>query len=157
MNETLDIPRGFTGAFTKAGIGIGSTPAELSTAAPDGTGVNFAIDGLGYYKVDDASTASTPGALPLQAADTECLYMLCVDAALAMTVTKGVEVLTTDIAKGAALFWPEPTANTCPFGGFRMATVAVTFTGGTTDLDAAGCTATYYDFLGGQPSGPIVA
>src|SRR3990167_9892889 len=104
---------GPTMCLSRAGLGIGSTAKELSIAAPNGAGVDFAIDGYAYHLPDDASTASVPAALPIQAADTTCLYLVSVDADLAVSVTKGTEVpnaeLTVDSVIGrSVLHWPEP-------------------------------------------------
>lgn len=153
---------GPTMCLSRAGLGIGSTAKELSIAAPNGAGVDFAIDGYAYHLPDDASTASIPAALPIQAADTTCLYLVSVDADLAVSVTKGTEIpnaeLTVDSVIGrSVLHWPEPVDGKCPIGAVKVKTVAVTFTAGTTDFDASGITDTYYSFLGGMPLAPLTS
>ena len=145
---------GQTGCFAKAGLGIGSTPAELSIAAPNGAGVDFAIDGIGYHLADDGTVAMT--AMAVQAVSTTCLYLVMLDSAGVLSTKKGNEVLTADLGVvGGALQWPEPDADKCAIGGFKVTTNgSTTFTGATTNLDAAGITDVYYDFLGGIPLAP---
>jgi hypothetical protein len=156
MGQDILANSGFTGAMSKVGLGIGSTPAELSTANPSGTGLEFAIDGLAYYKVDDATVAMS--AMSVQADLTSCLYLVELDAAGALTTKKGVEVLTANLGVvGGTLQWPPPSADKCPIGGFKVALDGATFTGATTDLDASGVTDTYYDFAGGIPLAPITS
>lgn len=147
---------GFTGCLSKAGLGIGSTAAQLSIAAPNGAGVDYAIDGICYHKADAASVAMS--AMSVQAVSTSCLYLVELNAAGTLSTKKGVERLTADVGVSASLQWPLPSEDKCPIGGFRIDTSSsATFTGATTDLDATGITDTYYDFAGGVPLAPIVA
>jgi hypothetical protein len=148
---------GFTGNLTKSGLGIGSTAAELSLATPDGTsGTTYAIDGIAYYLADDATVEMS--AMATQAVSTSCLYLVMLDSSGTLTTKKGTERLTADLGVTASLQWPQPDADTCPIGGFKVATNAsTTFTGATTDLDDAGVTDTYYDFAHGVPLAPQVA
>ena len=148
---------GFTGSLTKFGLGIGSTPAQLSTATPDGTsGGTYAIDGIAYYIVDDATVVMD--AMAVQAVSTSCLYLVMYNAAGTLSTKKGVERLTASLGDNLSLQWPEPDVDTCAIGGFKVAlNASTTFTGATTDLDAAGVTDTYYDFAGGIPNAPQVA
>jgi len=148
---------GFTGCLAKAGLGIGSTPAELSLAAPNGAGTDFAIDGIAYHLADDGTVVMT--AISVQAVSTSCLYLVLLDSAGTLSTVKGNEVLTADLGVvGGSLQWPIPAADLCPIGGFKVAlNASTTFTGATTDLDAAGVTDTYYDFAGGVPLAPQIA
>jgi hypothetical protein len=148
---------GFTGCLTKVGLGIGSTPAQLSTATPNGTsGSTYAIDGIAYYLVDDATVVMS--AMAVQAVSTSCLYLVMLDASGNLTTKKGVERLTAELGVTASLQWPQPDVDTCPIGGFKVALDAsTTYTGATTDLDASGVTDTYYDFAHGIPLAPQVA
>jgi len=148
---------GQTACFTKAGLGIGSTPAELSIAAPNGAGVDFAIDGIGYHLADDATVVMT--AMAVQAVSTSCLYLVELNSSGTLSTKKGVEVLTADLGVvGGSLQWPQPSADKCAIGGFKVAlNASTTFTGATTDLDAAGVTDVYYDFIGGIPLAPQVS
>lgn len=156
MNNTLIIPRGFTGCLAKAGLGIAGTTDRLKVTAPNGAGVDFAINGLAYHLADvdniDISAAA-------QAALTTCLYLICVSAAGAVTAVKGTEELNADLDAGKrVLQWPQPTAGTCPIGAIKVkCTNAATFTLGTTGLDAADVTDTYYDFIGGMPTAPLTS
>lgn len=147
---------GFTGCLQKVGLAIGSTPAELAWATPDGTsGFNYVIDGIAYYLADDASEAMS--AMATQAVSTVCLYIAEVDTAGAMTTVKGTEVPTADIEFNPAQ-WPFPSEDKCPIGGFKVETNSTTtYTGATTNLNAGGITDTYYDFALGIPLVPQTA
>ena len=148
---------GVTGCLNKAGLGIGSTPAELSIAAPNGAGVDYAIDGIAYHLADDATVVMT--AMAVQAVSTSCLYLVELDSSGTLSTKKGNEILTANLGVvGGTLQWPAPSADKCPIGGFKVATNAsTTYTGATTDLDAAGITDTYYDFALGLPLAPQVS
>jgi len=146
---------GFTGSFSKAGLKIGSTPAQVATDAPDGTGINFAINGVAYYKVDDATATITAAAA--QAADTTCLYLIQVDSSSTISSVKGNEVLTANLGVNDSCQIPTPAVDYCPIGYIKVVTVAVTFTAATTDLDASGVTTSYVYFLGGMGNAPVVS
>ena len=147
---------GFTGCFSKAGLAVGSTSTGVAIATPNGAGVDFAIDGIAYHKADAGSVAIS--ATSVQAVSTSCLYLVELDASGALSTKKGKEELTADLGVSATLQWPAPSADKCPIGGFKVAlNASTTFTGGTTALDAAGVTDTYYDFLGGIPNTPVTS
>lgn len=152
MNLNED-PRGGTMCFGKAGLAEGTNAATIKTAAPNGAGTDYAIDGILYEKADTDNIAMD--ALALQAADTTCLYLVSADSAGTITMKKGTEQLNTDLAAGnKVLQWPTPSSGKCPIGAVKVKTVAVTYTNGTTDLSAAGITATYYD-LCAVPTVPL--
>ena len=157
--NTLEIPRGATMCLTKAGLAIGdgakTGPAIVS---PVGAGIDFVINGIAYHKAD-AATVLPLSAATVQPVLTTCLYLICVNASLAVTSVQGTPVLSADLAAGnATLDIPEPTAGTCPIGAVKVAcTVAATFTPGTTALDASDIVETYYDFAGGLPSRPFTS
>jgi hypothetical protein len=157
MNQTQGIPRGFTGCLSKAGLGIGSTPEEISTAAPNGAGFDYAIDGIAYHYADDASVASVPEVtLATQAADTTCLYLVQADTLGALSMVKGVEESNDDLSAGTrVLHWPEPTAGKCPIGAVKIKTVGTAFVPDVDSLAEAWVTDTYYDFLMGMPTAPL--
>lgn len=145
----------FTGCLSKAGLGIAGTADRVKITAPNGAGVDYAINGIAYHAAD-ADNVDT-GAAAVQAADTTCLYLIQLDSAGALSVNKGNEVLTADLGtSGGNCQWPLPDANNCPIGGVKVVTVAVTFTLGTTNFDAAGVTETWYDFALGLPPTPQV-
>jgi len=147
---------GYIGCITNAVVGIGSTSTQLSTASTVGTGTDYAIDGIAYNFSDDATFTMT--AMAQQAVSTSCLYLLQVNAAGTTSTKKGVEALTADLGVTRSLQWPQPDADNCPLGGFKVALdSSTTFTGATTALDAAGVTDTYYSFIGGLPLAPQVA
>ena len=147
---------GQTACFAKAGLAEGTNAATIKTAAPNGAGTDYSIAGIGYHKADTDNIAVTAHAA--QAADTKCLYLVQIDSAGTVSTKKGDEVLTTDLTAGnKVLHWPKPDDSKCPIGAYKVATVAVTYTNGTTDLSAAGITATYYDFAGGMPLAPLTS
>lgn len=146
---------GRTACYSSAGLAEGTNAGTIKIVAPNGAGVDFAINGLAYHKADTDNIAVTAHAA--QAADTKCLYLAQLDSAGTLSTKKGDEVLTTDVTNGRGLQWPQPDANKCPIGGYRVVTVAVTFTNGTTDFSAAGVTVTCFNFAGGMPNQPLTS
>lgn len=149
--------RGATECFSKAGLAEGTTAAKFKTAAPNGAGIDYAIDGVAYHKADTDDLSLTAAAV--QAVSTKCLYLIQIDSAGALSSVKGVEELTADLTNGKrVLHWPEPAEDKCPIGAIKVETDgSTTFTANTTDLGAAGITDTYYDFAGGMPSAPLTS
>jgi hypothetical protein len=139
--------RGGTFCLSKAGLSIGSTASKVAIAAPNGAGVDYAIEGTLYHKADTADIAIT--AATAQAASTTCLYLVCLDASGDLTTEKGTEVTTTDMTNGnSVLHWPNPTEDSCPIGALKVVTSSsATFTAGTTNLNATGVTTTYIDLM----------
>lgn len=153
MKENIS---GVTGAFSKAGLAEGTNAATIKTAAPNGAGVDYAIDGIAYHKADTDNIAT--GSAAQQAVSTTCLYLVQINAAGTISMKKGTEQLTAELGDNLSVQWPDPDASNCPLGGIKVATDdSTTFTLGTTDLGAAGITDTYYDFIGGMPNAPQVS
>ena len=150
-----ELPRGGTCMLCKAGLTVGGTSTKARMDEPSGAGyITFAINGIVYSVVDADNTITLSG--DTQAADTTCLYLVCLATAGTGTVVKGVEVLTADLAAGnAQLHIPQPTVNTCPAGVIRVETTAA-FIPGTTALDAGTVTDTYLDFFC-MPVSPITS
>lgn len=158
MVNLNDSPRGGTFCMTKAGLAIGDgAKTGVAFAAPVGAGVDFCIDGI-LYNHADAATNLPLTAAAVQPVLTKCLYLICVNSAGTVTSVKGEAVLTADLTAGTkVLQWPVPTVDTCPVGAVKMTLASTaTFTAGTTALDAANCTATYYD-LHNVPSEPLTS
>ena len=158
-NDQLGGSRGATECFSKAGLTIGDgAKTGPAIAAPNGAGIDFAIDGNAYHKAD-AATVLPLTVAPVQPVLTKCLYLIQVDAAGVVTSVQGVPVLTADLVGGTkVLHWPLPAAGKCPIGAVKVETQSsATFTPGTTALDAANIVETYYDFLGGMPTVPLAA
>lgn len=141
-----EIPRGGTCMLCKAGLTVGGTSTLARMDNPTTAGyIQFAINGIAYAVVDADNTITLSG--DTQAADTTCLYLVCLATDGTGTVVKGVEVSTADLAAGTAqLHFPQPTVDTCPAGAIRVETTAA-FIPGTTALDAGTVTDTYYDFF----------
>jgi len=130
----------------KAGLAVGGTSTMARANNPTTAGyIEWAINGITYSLVDADDNVTLSG--DTQAADTTCLYLVIISTAGAMTVVKGDEVSTADLAAGLVqLHWPTPTAGYCPVGAIRVETTT-TFIPGTTALDAGTVTDTYYDFF----------
>lgn len=150
MQELTEIS-GLTAALGKAGLAEGTAANTIKTTNQ----VYFAVAGVALSKAATDNIAMN--ALALQAADTTCLYAVHIDAAGAVTMAKGVEVSNTKLANGEVVLpIPEQLAAKAMLGVVKVKTVGVTFTSGTTDLSAAGITATYVDYIG-RPAGPITS
>lgn len=147
MQNNLSESRGGTICLSKAGLAEGANDATIKQVAPNGAGIDYAIDGLQYHKADGDNIAIT--ALAQQAALTTCLYGIQINAAGTYSMKKGDEVLTADLTAGTAVLeYPVPDANNCMVGYLKIATAAATtYTNGTTDMSAAGITATFYDCM----------
>ena len=143
--------KGGTLCLSKAGLAIGSTAAQLSIAAPNGAGIDFAIDGILYHLADAATVAIT--AATTQAVLTTCLYLVQLNAAGTLSTVKGTEVTSAALAAGeAVLKIPQQTALNCPIGMFKVVLASTaTFTAATTDLDASNVTTTYQDVMALPP------
>lgn len=149
MSYNLQDTAGVSGSLCKAGLAEGTNNATFKTAAPNGAGVDYAIDGIAYHKADGDNIAMT--ACDVQAANTSCLYLVQINAAGTWSIKKGEEVQ--NVVAGEALVWPQPDANNVAIGGFKVVNAGSTFTSGTTDL---GTLETWYDFaLGGPPQGLV--
>ena len=143
FNEVI---RGGTLCLSSAGLAIGGTASKAKIAAPNGAGVDYAINGLLYHKADTDDCILFTGLT--QADLTTCLYLVQLDTSGTVTVVQGTAVLTASLTAGlAVLDWPTPTANKCPIGAIKLATNGGAFTGATTELSAATITDTYYNFV----------
>jgi len=150
-------PHGITACFASAGLAEGTNSATIKIAAPNGAGVDFAIDGLGYHKADTDNIAVTAHAA--QAVTTTCLYLVQINSSGTVSTKKGTAVSNTDLAAGTVVLqWPLPDDNNCPIGGYKIALAnAATFTNGTTDMSATDVTATFYNMIGGMPASPVTS
>ena len=97
---------GQTACFAKAGLDEGTNSATIKILAPNGAGIDFAIDGIGYHKADTDNIAITAHAE--QAAASKCLYLVQIDSDGLVSTKKG--------------------------GGYKITTVGSTYTNGTTDM-----------------------
>lgn len=156
MENLNEAHRGGTFCLSKAGLARNSTTAsKVDIAAPNGAGVDYCIGGSLYHKADD--TAIELDAQPTQEKDTTCLYLVCLDTAGAVSTVKGKDVKNTDIANGAGvIYFPDVPAGKCAIGAIKIKTVAVTFTAGTTALNATGVTATFIDLFA-VPTAPLAS
>ena len=152
MENLNEAHRGGTFCLSKAGLAINATTkTNIGIAAPNGAGVDYCIGGALYHKADTASIAL--GAQPTQAADTTCLYLVCLDAAGTVSVVKGKDV----VNGSGVIYYPDVPAGKCAIGVIKVkTTAAVTFTGGTTAFDATGVTATFTDLFA-VPTAPLAS
>lgn len=140
-----ELPRGGTCCLSKAGLAIAGTASKVKTAAPNGAGTDYAINGILYHKADTDNLFLFTGLT--QTTNTTCLYLMVLDTAGAATVVQGDEVLTASLTAGTAvLHWPTPTADKCAIGAVRLV-VTGAFTGATTELSDGTVTDTYYDLF----------
>ena len=124
------------GTHQAAGLAEGTNANTIKFA----NAFSFSIAGVTYLKAVTDNIAMTAAAQ--QAISTFCMYLVTLDSAGAVTITKGTE-LGTDTA-----VLPARPANQAVAGAFKIATDgATTFTSGTTDLGAAGITDTHYDLM----------
>ena len=131
-----------TVCFSTAGLAEGTGAGTFQIA----TAITYTIDGVRYTKGVTDNLAFTAAAV--QATDTNCIYLICIDTAGTLSTVKGTAVAT---ASQASI--PAPTAGTCPIGFVHIATSsAATFTAGTTDLGAANVVDTFVNFVGCNPA-----
>ena len=149
-----DDPRGGTFCKGNAGLAIGDgAKTGPAIVGKDSLGLTYCIDGIDYYK-DDAAAVCPLTAAAVQAVSTTCMYLIQIDADGTVTSVKGTEVAT---GGDDALYIPPAAAGKCPIGAVKIVTDSThTFTPGTTALDAAGITETYYN-LTPVPVNPFTA
>ncbi len=149
-----ELVRGGTLCLSKAGLAEGTNDHTVKTAAPNGAGVDFAIDGI-LYHLTDADNID-PTECDEQALGTTCLYLITLNSSETLDTVKGTEVDNDDLSAGnVVLQWPTPAASTCPIGAIKIATGTTAFQVGVDDLtdDIGTGTVTYYDLLA-VPPGP---
>ena len=151
-----EIFRGGTCMLCKAGLAVGGTSTLARADCPTTAGyIVWAINGITYSLVDADDNVTLSG--DTQADLTTCLYLVIISTGGVMTVVKGTEVLTADLASGkAVLHYPAPTDGYCPVGAIKVVTSGATFIPGVTALDAGTVTDTYYDFFC-IPSAPMTS
>ena len=145
---------GQSGSFVTAGLAEGTNSATIKTAASNGVGTDFGIDGIAYHYADTDNIAVT--AHPIQAISTVCLYLVQITSGGTVSTKQGVITAVSSATNpSVGVQWPVPDADNCPLGGYKIVTNgSTTFTNGTTDIGAGGITETFYDFLGGMPLAP---
>lgn len=118
-----------TRAYASGLLAIGTTKTKIKTTTNT---VPFSIGGVMYQKAatDDLFVHSD---LTVQAADTTKYYALLLDASGTASIVQGTSTKLPTF---------DPTTH-CMIGYIKVVTVAVTFTPGTTNHDAAGVTTTY--------------
>lgn len=155
MNMDKDV-RGGTLCMSKAGLKIGSTATQIAIAAPNGTGVDFAINGTLYYLADTATVAVT--ASQTVADGDTALLLVCLDSSGTVSTVLGDATSNTDITAGNGVIeWPQPTADTCAIGALKVKNASgADFITGTTAFNATSITTTYIDLLA-VPTAPLAS
>lgn len=133
--SAADLAAHGTVCLSKAGLAEGTNSGTIQIAAPNGAGIDYAIEGVLYHKADTDNISLTAGTE--QADGTTAYYLICIDSSGTVSSVQGTE--------GGDL--PEPTSGTCPIGAIKVVTDGAAFTAGTTDLGAGTVTDTYYDFM----------
>lgn len=145
MFETFEGERGGTFCFSKAGLAEGTNANTIKTAAPNGAGTDYSIDGILYHKADTDNIAMN--ALPTQPAKTSCLYGIQIDKNGNVSMKQGNIVTNAALAAGVdKLDFPRPDAGNCMLGYLKIVcNNSATFTSGSTDLSATDVVDTFYD------------
>jgi len=150
--------RGGTICLSKAGLTTGDGSAlGVGIAAPNGAGVDFAINGVLFHKADVATDAPLT-ADTAQGLLTTAIYLIMLNTSGTVSSKRSNIVTTAGLAAGSEqIQFPVPTVDTCPIGYVRIAcTTTYNFTPGTTALSATGITETFVDLMT-VPSMPLTA
>lgn len=170
MSDFISPSTGITLALNSGGLAAGTTAGTVKTAAA----INYILDGQFYTKAitDNMSIAYTgpqvyqaPGGVgTINGSFTggpngsTRLFLLCLNAAGALSVVPGAIVDSADLAAGRVpLQFPDEPFNVCVIGALRVAVTAnTTFTPGSTGLSAAGVTSSFIN-LADTPATPLTA
>lgn len=122
---------------------VGLVIGSGTTSAVDYDAFDFTIGGRCYEQAAGTDEALTVldyyGDSVVQAAETTCFYVICVNASGVEYAIKGKDNETTNL--------PGIPDGYCPIGLIKIVTAAgYTFTIGTTGFDATGITDTFYDY-----------
>lgn len=130
-----------TTCLSTPGLAEGTNANTIQIA----TAFTYTIGGTRYTKEITDNVALTAAAV--QATDTNCIYLICIDSAGTVSSVKG-----TAVAAASAAACPATPADVCAIGWLHVATAsAATFTAGSTDLGAANVTDTFVNFVGSDP------
>lgn len=171
MSDNLSQTNGLTIALNSGALAEGTNANTIKTTAA----IAYTIDGQFYSKsITDNIAISYTGPAVYQAAaggvqavnggfvggvnGSTRLYLLCLNAAGAVSIVPGEIVPTADLAAGTnALEFPDVPSGVCAFGALRIALTAGTaFTPGSVDLSASGVTASFLN-LADVPANPLTA
>lgn len=158
MINLNDGQRGGVFCMSKAGLAIGDgAKTGIALASTVGTGTDFCINGILYNKADSATNVPLTAAA-IQPVLTKCLYLVCINSSGTISTVKGDAVLTADLTAGTkVLRWPALPVDLATIGAVKITLASTaTFTAGTTALDAANVTATYYDLFA-VPATPLTS
>lgn len=170
MSDNLAMSSGATLCLAAAGLAEGTAANTIKTV----NNITYTIDGRFYSKAatDDIAISFT-GPSVYQAPTgvgsinggftggtngSTRLYLVCLNAAGAVSIVPGKIVDTAALAAGTvSLDFPDAPRGVCPIGAMRIAvTAGTTFIPGSTDLSASGVTDTFYDLMD-VPANPLTA
>lgn len=151
FNTFMDLA-GKTLCLSQGGVAVGSTATKVKSAASNGAGIDYAIDGLLYHKADTDDLWTLSGtALVGSTTNTgqACIFGLLLDTSGTATIVQGDIKNLSDVNGGNAVIpFPVTPVSKCMVGAVLVATNSdTTFTPGTTSLAASGVTDTYFNFI----------
>lgn len=170
MSDFLSPSTGLTLALNSGALAEGTNANTIQIAAE----IKYILDGRFYTKaVTDNIAISFSGPSVYQAptgvgsingsftggvGGSTRLYLICLDAAGAVSIVPGKIVNTADLTAGrVSLDFPDNPSGVCPIGAMRIAlTQNTTYTPGSVDLSASGVTATFIN-LADVPANPLTA
>ena len=170
MSDFISPSTGITLALNSGGLAAGTNAGTVQNAAL----INYVLDGQFRSKaitnnmsiafsgptVYQAPTGvgSINGGFTGGSNGSTRLYLLCLDAAGALSIVPGRIVDTADLAAGRIpLEFPHSATNVCAIGAMRVAVTAGTsFVPGVTALTASGVTTTFIN-LADVPAAPLTA
>lgn len=165
MSDNLQLSQGGCIALSSGALAAGTNAGTIQTTAT----ITYLIDGIFKSKgatnnisiaYSGADVYSDPGngSFTGQSGGSTRIYGVFLDGAGAVSVVPGPIVNSAELAAGVApLQWPSAQRNKAFIGALRIAvTEGTTFIPGTTALDAAGVTDTFYNG-GVVPGEPLLS
>lgn len=138
---------GMTLCLSKAVTAVGGTATKVKFTAPNGAGIDYAVNGELQHKAeaDDVWTLSGTALTYSEM----CIFLLCLNAAGTASIIQGDIVKAEDVYNGLkTVEYPPVTADVCSVGAVLVETNSDTaFTPGTTSLAASGVTDTYFNHM----------
>lgn len=157
MDTNLVGSRGGNIVLTKTGLrGMTETAAKFNSASTPAL-INFAIEGVMYNAVADTAVnnAAWSSGHEVVGANNACVFAVWINAGNTVTTTQGPQVSQVDVAASRAVVpLPPVVADKALLGLIKVSTNnGQTFTAGTSCLNAANTTVTYYDtaFMPSKP------
>ena len=140
MSYNLEQQSGINGCFDNPALAIATTTSAFKTA----NAISYAIAGQIYSKAatDNIAFSAVSGTLSNLSAGQQCVFLVCIDSAGTVKVVQSPIV-----SSGDANPVPAVPGGYAAIGAIKV-NAAATFTVGTTALNAANITTTYFNFAG---------